>query len=202
MENPPILDPKALEEIDTKGFCEIQIVPAYETRNYNPGNGWMVLKILQSERIADIGRTMAYQQPGCSPQIYCYTDREILRDISFVIGRREKSLVEDLTKSLGEMTEKFYQLTTKCEGFEKSVKAKENNEAQLKRDIIELESRLDAERKEKDKVLEAHRSLHKEHETLKATILSTLVKLPGGNEATLQEAIGMVKTHEILGGKP
>lgn len=202
MERPP-LDPKTLEgSFDTSGFCEIQIATAGEVRGYVPGNGWVVLKILQTDRIVEINRAMAYQNPGNCPQTHCYTDKEVIHELSFVMGRREKSVVEDLARAVNDQRNENYSLADQIRESKSKLDKKDAQIIDLSGQIRSLQDRLQEEKAAKEKAQDSCKTVTAEHESLKDTLLKTLVKLPGGNEATLTEAIGMVKTHEILGAKP
>lgn len=199
MEGPKITDPAF--EIDVSKYADVKIIRPHELQSYGARFGWTLLKAFQSESVQQISRTLAYQQPGgYSPATYNYTDHEIVRELAFLIGREQHGLVSDLNAELSRLTSDNCDLENKVRQHEATIAKHVKEFAEVNAKNASLERTRDVQDKKIEELNDAYAKLETEHAKLKQTVLTTLVKLPSGETATLKEATDMIRTHEILGG--
>lgn len=186
--------------IDPSGFQEIQVVDVGDVSGY-ASRGWQVLKIVETDDVVTLDRVMAYHQSGNSyPTNHSYQDKAIAHRAKFVVGRPKENLIEELRVEISRLNGQI-ELRDKAHR-EAAAESKKLTEklVEVNAEKSRFEDRLDTESGFRVKAETANAKLTTEYEALKKTIVDTLVKLPGGNDATLAEAIKMVKTDEILRG--
>lgn len=155
--------------------------------------------ITRSEKIL-LSKQFPYpsSSPGCAPMTYFYNDEVLGETPVFLVEQDENNIVAGLQKEM--------------EALDRAKMDAESREHALKGEVgsaVKMLEKKDSEiadlKVASQKMIDAHNTVkealeksRQEYNRLKEAMARAIVKLPGGNEASVLEAVEMVRTGDII----
>lgn len=182
-----------------EGIVEVSVVDAEQVQSLSQ-IGWKLLKVVSSQSKEGLCKQFPYMPQGnYSPSTYPYTEDAVIQRSKFVMGRPE-NIRSGLQDERDEATRLLY---VEREAHEKAKKNLGELGTELTKkfgEITRLTGELKTMTERHENMSKSHEDLRLRFEKLQTATLETLIKLPGGNEVSLDAAGKMVRTGEIMGG--
>ncbi len=183
---------------DILGFVETTVMDLqeFQSRKYE---GWQVIRVLEYDEVVPVDRSMAYVPQGQSyASSHNYTTKEVMRRVSFVVGKNVQAMENAAVQEAERQRLEAVREREERYKFERELEEKKRAFSKLEEEKRKVERELSEEQRRSAEAVKRAGTLYEEHEKLKKGLLATVVKLPGGNELPLLDAITTVKATEIL----
>lgn len=194
-------DGEKFHPLDSGDISCVTVVDADQVQSLSQ-QGWRVLKVISSQSVETLNKNFPYQtSPGSYPSTAPYTEEVVVQRSKFVMGKTPAILRAEMEKQINELNEQIQKGKESHSKIMLTVSELGDAATNKDREIRTLTSQLALTTEKYTNLVAGYTKVREDFDKLKKATLETLVKLPGGNEVSLDEAGKMVRTGEIIGEK-
>jgi hypothetical protein len=182
-------------------ISEVQVVDAEQVGVLSQ-QGWRLLKVVSSQSVDTLTKNYAYQtSPGSYPSTFPYSEQVIVQRSKFVMGRTGIALKDEVQAKLDQALRERNDDRVALENAKREFEGLRKERDKKGEEVGKLTNELKAMTERFEKMSVCYDDIKKKFDALQKATLETLVKLPGGNEVSIDDAGKMLRTSEILEGK-
>ena len=179
---------------------EISVVDA-ENVQLLSSQGWKLLKVVSSQSVETLSRNFPFCPDGQNyAQSYQYNDQAVVQRSKFVMGKPGRILKDEMQAHIGQLTKELHAEKDEHTQAKRSLSELGTDCIKRQQDIDRFKGELKVMTERFEKMSAVYDDTKKKFEALQQATLQTLVKLPGGNEVSIDAAGKMVRAGEIMGG--
>ena len=179
-------------------FSEITVVDAEEVKALSQ-QGWTLVKVVSSQSKESLCKQFPFQQNGGYPSSHSYSEEAVIQKAKFVMGKTDKKTNLELQGRLRDLEASLSVERTEHTKAKGTITELGNAVSGKGVEIRKLSDEIGALKERYANLSGNYEKLSGEYERLKKATLETIVKLPGGNEVSVDAAGKMVRTGETLG---